>query len=263
MNINSVDSQSRINDVASSNNGSVSASSPSASSVQAFNQAMNTQTDGTETRSGGPSNQASGQKNGTNDKLQEMQELIAEILQRLLEILKSMGGSDNGQTGQAEQGQSKGGSTPNGEGGGINPVEGNGPGGSAGSDQLIPPPQEHIQNLNLGGKQVTVGGDGTASAEEVQATASNIQNLYDNSPTFRNMIDTSSDPSFEVSVGRRSDNTSWGNTQGRVFMNINNTAPSNSDTFQSLLAHEFAHASIDLGHGSQMQQVENAVAQEA
>ena len=77
------------------------------------------------------------------------------------------------------------------------------------------------------------------------------------------MIDNSSDPSFEVSVGRRDDNTSWGNTEGRVFMNINNISPGNSDSWQSLLSHEFAHASIDLGHGGEMEQLEKQAASEA
>jgi hypothetical protein len=257
--------------------GAASLTPPSASSVQNFNQAMNSQeTDKAGAGSGNKSGQTSDQAGSDADsKLQELKDLIIQLLQKLMEMLKGgdsseqqagAGGGSNASPGNsASTPSTRGGSTPNGNEGGVKPVEGSGPGGSAGSGELIPPPQENIQTLNLGGKQVTVGGDGTgaASAGEVKATADNIQNLYTNSPTFRNMIDSSSDPSFEVSVGRRDDNTSWGNTTGKVFMNLNNVDATNSDTFQSLLGHEFGHASVDLGHGSQMEQTENAVAQEA
>jgi len=127
----------------------------------------------------------------------------------------------------------------------------------------IPQATENIQNFQLGGKNISVGSEGTASATEVEATAQSIKHVYQNSPTFRNMIDNSSDPSFAVTVGKRSDNTSWGNTGGKIFMNLNNIQASNNDSFQALLAHEFAHASIDLKHGAEMQRIEKAVAQEA
>lgn len=181
---------------------------------------------------------------------------ITELLQKLLAVLSGQSPSSAQSTSNPQ-----GGSVPSG-GDGVSPVNGGGAGGSAGGD-VIPKPTEHLQTLNLGGKNVVVGGDGTASAAEVQATAQSIQNLYANSPTFKNMIDNSSDPNFEVSVGRRSDNTSWGNSEGRIFMNINNINPGNSDSWQSLLGHEFAHASIDIGHGSQIEQIESAVAREA
>ncbi|MEZ5476344.1 MAG: hypothetical protein R3E95_02240 [Thiolinea sp.] len=184
---------------------------------------------------------------------QAQDQLMQLILQLVQQLLQSMLGGQSGKT--------EGGSTAS-PTGSVTPVDGSGRGGSAGADELIPKPTEHLQTLNLGGKQVTVGGDGSASAEEVQAVAGQISHLYDSSSSFRNMIDNSSDPSFEVSVGRRSDNTSWGNTEGRVFMNINNVAPGNSDSFQSLLGHEFAHASIDLGHGAQMEQLQAKVASE-
>ncbi|WP_020559393.1 hypothetical protein [Thiofilum flexile] len=181
------------------------------------------------------------------------QQLI-QLMQQLLQIVPwgNMGGGGN----------TRGGSTT-GPNGSVIPIRGSGVGGSAGQNELIPRPTEYIKLLSLGDKPVTVGGDGTSSAEEVAATANQIQYLYDNSPTFKSMIDNSSDPAFEVSVGRRPDNTSWGNTDGRVFMNINNVNPGNSDNFQSLMGHEFAHASIDVLHGSRMEQLQSAVAQEA
>ncbi|CAA6824822.1 MAG: Unknown protein [uncultured Thiotrichaceae bacterium] len=194
-----------------------------------------------------------------NNPSSDLESLIAQITELLQKLMAAI----TGQSPSSEQSAAnpQGGSIPT-SGNAVSPVTGSGAGGSAGSD-LIPKPTEHLQTLNLGGKNVVVGGDGTASAAEVQATAQSIQNLYANSPTFKNMIDNSSDPDFDVSVGRRSDNTSWGNTEGRLFMNINNINPGNSDSFQSLLGHEFAHASIDLGHGSQMEQIESAIAREA
>lgn len=206
------------------------------SSIHAFDKAMNS--------------------DASSSDLESLIAQITELLQKLLAAISSQSPSS-----EQSIGNSKGGSMPTG-GNGVTPVNGGGAGGSAGGD-LIPKPTEHLQTLNLGGKNVVIGGDGTASPAEVQATTQSIQNLYANSPTFKNMIDNSSDPSFEVSVGRRSDNTSWGNTQGRLFMNINNINPGNSDSFQSLLGHEFAHASIDLGHGPHMEQIERSIAAEA
>lgn len=233
---------------------------PSSDNVQAFNNIMQGQgTAGTDscTACGDKSPKAGGKEAAGGQSMEQLTSMLQQLIQQLLALLK--GGAEGG--GGAE-GKTHGGSSV-GEGGGVKSVEGTGTGGSAGSSELIPPPTEHLQTLNLGGKPVTVGGDGSSSAAEVAATAGNIQNLYDNSPSFRNMIDSSSDPSFDVTVGKRPDNTSWGNTQGRVFMNLNNVAPTNSDQFQSLLGHEFAHASIDLGHGSSMEKMQDAVAQEA
>lgn len=237
---------------------------PTADSVQAFNQGMNNSADN---NAGLSSDMSKSADSGAKDSASQLDELLQQLISLIQAMIAQLGKSE----GEPSQGQPQGGSTA-GPGQGIKPVEGSGPGGSAGngaaggsgnSSELIPPPSEHVQQINLGGKPVTVGGDGSASAAEVEATSQSIQNLYQNSPTFKNMIDSSSDPSFEVSVGRRDDNTSWGNTEGRVFMNINNIAPGNSDSFQSLLGHEFAHASIDLGHGSKMENTEQAIAQEA
>ncbi|MEZ5535001.1 MAG: hypothetical protein R3F02_05185 [Thiolinea sp.] len=230
-------------------NSSSIATTPNSNDVRSFNSSMQA-ANGSEKCSDGNTQQKDSQ---------DTDQLLQQILQILQLLLKSI----NNQPGAGADAEKPRGGSISDNGNGVQPVQGGGKGGSSGADQLIPPPSEHIQQLNLGGKPVTVGGDGSSSASEVAATASNIENLYNNSSTFRNMIDTSSDPSFEVSVGRRSDNTSWGNTEGRVFMNINNIAPTNSDNFQSLLGHEFAHASIDLGHGGQMEQVQQAVAQEA
>lgn len=130
------------------------------------------------------------------------------------------------------------------------------------TNSKIPEATENIQNFQLGGKNISVGSDGTASATEVEETAKSIKHAYQHSPTFQNMIDKSSDPSFAVTVGKRNDNTSWGNTGGKIFMNLNNIQASNNDTFQALLSHEFAHASIDLKHGAEMQRIEKAVAKE-
>lgn len=252
--INSSSNRNNINMADLSKADDVSPATPAATHVNAFDRVM--QTDATDKAKGTDSSSGSG-----NDQLEKMLEQLMKLIQQMLATLDGNSQSDKGSGGSG--GSVGGGSVAN-DGGGVTPVEGGGSGGSAGNgSDLIPPPTEHIQQLNLGGKPVTVGGDGSSSAEEVGATAQSIQQLYQNSPTFKDMIDNSSDPSFEVSVGKRDDNISWGNTDGRVFMNINNTAPGNSDSFQSLLGHEFAHASIDLGHGSQVEQVQNAVAREA
>ncbi len=135
--------------------------------------------------------------------------------------------------------------------------------GAAGGDGQIPIPAQFVETFQLGDKTITIGGDGTASQAEVQATKQTLSDMYQNSPTFQNMIDSSSDPSFEVSVGRRDDNTSWGNADGRVFLNINNLTPGNNDAFQGITAHEFAHAAADLGHGSELDSIQDRVAAEA
>lgn len=227
---------------------------PATGDVNAFNKAMESNGSACENCSGCPSC-SGGEKSTDNSPLNDPQikDTLNQIMQLLQQLVEQIGGSQS----------PKGGSSA-GPGGGVNPVKGTGPGGSApAGDGTIPKPTEHIQELNLGGKTVTVGGDGTASAEEIAQTAQSIEHMYQNSPTFKNMIDNSSDPSFEVSVGKRSDNTSWGNSNGRIFMNTNNVAPGNSDAWQSLLSHEFAHASIDLGHGGEMERLEEQAAREA
>ncbi len=232
---------------------------PPANDVSAFNQAMGNDSSNSLSAASGSCCDKDGAQAGSNNPLDapQMKETLTQIIQLIQQLLEKMGG---------EQGETKGGSTA-GPDGGVKPVDGPGPGGSAGTgsggDQRIPPPTEHIQELNLGGKTVTVGGDGSASAEEVGQTAQSIEHMYQNSPTFKNMIDSSSDPSFEVSVGKRDDNTSWGNSEGRIFMNVNNVSPGNNDAWQSLLSHEFAHASIDIGHGGEMERLEQQAASEA
>ncbi len=133
----------------------------------------------------------------------------------------------------------------------------------AAGDGQIPKPTEHKQSFELGGKQVTIGGDGSASAAEVQQTKDTLTNLYENSGSFKQMLDSSPNESFEVSVGKRDDNMSWGNADGRVFMNINNIKPDSGDGFESLMAHELAHAGVNMQHGTEMKQFEQTVAKEA
>ena len=125
---------------------------------------------------------------------------------------------------------------------------------------MIPEPKDHMQFFLLGSKTLTMGSDGSASAVETEALARVVKDLYQRSPVFKEMIDISTDSNFTLTVGRRGDNTSWGNFDGRVFININNIAPSHTDAFQALVAHEFAHASIDIGHGDTIEQIERAVA---
>ena len=200
------------------------------------------------------------QNSNQNDLLKSVLQLIKLILELLV---KQDSNNTNTPNPQPSQGKTSGGSTPAEGGSGIKWVEGSGVGGSAGKNELIPPPTKDVQTFDLGSKKLTIGSDGSANANEVAKTADSIKHLYNSSSTFRNMIDSSSDPSFDVTVGKRSDNTSWGNTLGKVFVNTNNIAPSNEDSFQSLLGHEFAHASIDLGHGAEMKNVESAVAKES
>ncbi|MGB1010869.1 MAG: hypothetical protein ACPGVP_14200 [Thiolinea sp.] len=228
---------------------------PTAGNVHAFDQLMKSNAaSGTDSTTHQHKDNLSGNNAGIDNSQ------LKDLLMQILKLVQEMLGQVSNESGS---GKTSGGSTA-GPGESVKPVSGNGPGGSAenGSNK-IPEPTEHLQQLNLGGKAVTVGGDGSSSAEEVAATAQSIEHMYQNSPTFKNMIDNSADPSFDVSVGRRDDNTSWGNSEGRVFMNINNIAPGNNDSFQGLLAHEFAHASIDIGHGAQMEQIQDAAAKEA
>ena len=193
----------------------------------------------------------------------QIQKLLSVLLALIAMLYDSKGevkppsGAPSGSDGGAPSGGS-----PNGSGGKIenNKVVGE---NVAKGDSQIPKPTEHLENFSLGNKQVTIGGDGSASAGEVQLTKQTMTDLYQNSPSFKSMIDSSPNESFEVSVGKRSDNMSWGNADGRVFMNVNDITPGSSDNFQALTAHEFAHAGIDLGHGSEMQRFEQTVSQEA
>lgn len=201
------------------------------------------------------------------DKLEEVLPALIEVLQQLVEMIEDM--QDGGSPSEEESGNKGGAMVKPESGAGGGPASGGGEGGNNIKDSRpdqtgkIPEPTEHIQTFDLGGKEVKIGGDGTASKAEVQATADSMKDLYQNSETFKGMIDDSSDKGFEVSVGKRSDNMSWGNADGRLFMNIGNISPGNSDDFQSILAHEVAHASIDLSHGAQMERIEDSVATEA
>ncbi|MGF1548104.1 MAG: hypothetical protein ACFCUG_12340 [Thiotrichales bacterium] len=201
-----------------------------------------------------------------------IQALLEQLVQLLQQLLQALGGqSDTGSGAESasgsnssagapaaqagESGKPRGGSVSDGEGTGVRSALGN---------SNIPPPVDNLQSVQLGGKTLTVGGDGTgtASASEVSQTAASIQNLYANSPSFKQMIDSSPHQTLEVSVGRRADNTSWGGG-GSVYMNLNNIAPGNSDTFQELLAHEFAHAAVDMRHGSEQEALQDQIAAEA
>ena len=177
---------------------------------------------------------------------QELKSLLGDLINLLMQLLEQLKGSEG-----------QGAVTP--DGGGVLPE--NGTSGSAGGSN-IPKPTEHIQTIELGGKQVTIGGDGTASAAEVQETADTMKRMYQTSPTFRGQIDSNQNASLEVSVGRRSDNTSWGNSDGRVFLNINNVSPTSNDTFEALVSHEVAHTQGH-DHGSEMDSLEERVAAEA
>ena len=202
-------------------------------------------------------------KSGDNSPEAMMKELLTLLLE-LLSVLQDSNDSKKGSKGEGKPSDcntSSGAGVPNNKAAKIknnNVVPENG----SGSGQ-IPKPTEHMQSADLGGKQVTIGGDGTASASEVAQTKNELVKLYENSPSFKNMIDQSPNQSFEMSVGKRSDNMSWGNADGRVFMNINNISPDSSDNFQALTAHEFAHAGVGMDHGSAMKSFEKSVSQEA
>ncbi len=147
--------------------------------------------------------------------------------------------------------------------GGIESVGGSGGnlGGVQGPSERIPDPTEHVREVQLGDKTITVGGDGSASEAEVNAAAAELERMYETSPTFRNSIDSGPD-SMTFTLGKRDDNTSWGGG-GRVFININNVQPGNNDTFQGLVGHEFAHAADGLGHGAELDSIEERVRAEA
>jgi len=145
----------------------------------------------------------------------------------------------------------------------IRPVENSGGnlGGTQGASAKIPDPIEHVREIQLGGKTMIIGGDGSASEAEVDAAAAELQRMYDASPTFRESIDNGPD-TMTFTLGERGDNTSWGGG-GRVFLNINNVEPGNNDRFQGLVGHEFAHAAEGLGHGSELDSIEERVRAEA
>jgi hypothetical protein len=202
----------------------------------------------------------------------QMQKIVMLLIELLAMLAKAMGGdSEGGDTKGSDAMQGKGGSK--GEqsakgGGGEQPAKvenGNvvAENNVAAGDGQIPKPTEHKQSFELGGKQVAIGGDGSASADDVQKTKDTLTNLYENSPTFKNRIDSSPNDGFEVSVGKRDDNMSWGNADGRVFMNVNNIKAGANDSFEALTAHEFGHAGAGMKHGAEMKKFEQTVAKEA
>lgn len=182
--------------------------------------------------------------------IEEMLKLLVEMLQQVVEQMS--GGASSGDTGGPQ-----GAIAP--DGGGAPIAEDTPPGGAG---EKIPPPSEHVQTFNLGGKQVTIGGDGSANAQEVQQTAQTMQRMYETSPTFRQQIDGNPNDQLSVTVGKRADNTSWGHTNGSVYMNLNNIDPSSNDTFESIMSHEIAHTQGH-GHGHEIESLESAVAAEA
>ncbi len=209
------------------------------------------------------------------DQMEKILMMLMELLAMLTKMMKedsegdgsddsakkgadAIGGAGNG--GGATQGAGKGGGEKPAKVENGNIVAEN---NVAAGDGQIPKPTEHKQSFELGGKQVTMGGDGSASAAEVQQTKETLTNLYNNSSSFKQMLDSSPNESFEVSVGKRDDNMSWGNADGRVFMNINNIKPDSGDGFESLMAHELAHAGVNMQHGDEMKQFEQTVAKEA
>ncbi len=138
----------------------------------------------------------------------------------------------------------------------------NGLGGSQGPSARIPDPTQNVREVQLGSKTMTIGSDGSASAAEVDEAASEMQRMYDTSPTFRQTIDSAGTDNLTVTLGRRDDNTSWGGG-GRVFLNLNNIEAGNNDRFQGIVGHEFAHAAAGLGHGAELDSIEDRVRMEA
>jgi hypothetical protein len=208
--------------------------------------------------------------------------MLMELLTMLTKMMKEENGSEGDSDGDSKKGADAagagnatggagkaGGSSEAGKGGSSNAASDAGKASKgaenkvAAGDGQIPKPTEHKQSFELGGKQITVGGDGSASAAEVQQTKNTLTNLYENSNSFKEMIDSSPNESFDVSVGKRDDNMSWGNEDGRVFMNINSIDPNSGDNFESLMAHEMGHAGAGMEHGAAMKQFEEAVAKEA
>jgi len=183
--------------------------------------------------------------------MKQMKELIQQLSQ-LVEAMSCKG-----------CGKSRGASSI-GSDGTLRPVEGaSGPlGGTQGPSDKIPDPTKNVREVALGDKTMTIGSDGSASAAEVDAAAKELQRMYDVSPTFRDSIDGAGADKLTVTLGRRGDNTSWGGG-GRVFLNLNNISAGNNDRFQGIVGHEFAHAADGLGHGSELDAIEDKVRAEA
>ncbi len=145
----------------------------------------------------------------------------------------------------------------------IIPVQGQSNlGGTQGPSERIPEPTQNVREIDLGGKTMTIGGDGSVSNAEVNAAAAEMQRMYDTSPTFRASVDNAQSADLTVTVGKRGDNTSWGGG-GRIFLNVNNITPGNNDTFQGIVGHEMGHAAQGLSHGAALDNMEEDVRMEA
>jgi len=190
-----------------------------------------------------------GSMTGILEQIQQLVQQLAQLIQSMSKGGKSDGGSSIGTDGQVK---SVGSATDN--TGGL--------GGSQGPSSRIPDPTQDVREVQLGSKTMTIGSDGNASAAEVDTAANELQRMYDASPTFRESIESSTSDTLTVTLGRRGDNTSWGGG-ARVFLNLNNISAGNNDRFQGIVGHEFAHASNGLGHGAELDAIEDRVRAEA
>ncbi len=225
-----------------------------------FQKAMQAESDGAKAGAGASKTAPGGSSAGsTADVTQAMEGVlgqIKELVQQLGQLLQSMsakggGGSVSGATSTSASGQTR-------------PVDGGGGdlGGTQGPSARIPDPTVSVREIQLGGKSMTIGSDGSASPAEVDAAATELQRMYDSSPTFRESIDTADADKLTFTLGRRDDNTSWGGG-GRVFLNLNNIEAGNNDRFQGIVGHEFAHAANGLHHGPELDNIEARVRAEA
>ena len=271
-------------------NAATSLAPPNPEDVSSFNHALST--DSNDKIHGDYSSDKEKKSEGsgsTEDQLKKILMMLMELLSTLLgddkdkgkgdgskkggDDFAGLGGSNSGGGGKkAGGGKSQGAGAS--EGGGKSHGAGASEGGekskgagepqvAKGSESKIPQATEHLQEFNLGDKKINIGGDGTASGSEVQETKNAITDLYNNSPSFKKMIDSSPNETLDVSVGKNKDNMSWGNENGSIFMNLNSITAGSSDKFQSLLAHEFAHAAVGADHGDAMDKFEQTVAREA
>ena len=196
---------------------------------------------------------------GIADSLTSVLDQMKDLIQQLSQLLQSM---NSGQSGASIAGP----------GGTITPVDGGSGlgtamggsnlGGEQGASARIPDPTQNVREVQIGSKTMTIGSDGSASAAEVDAAVGEMQRMYDVSPTFRNSIESSTSENLTMTLGRRGDNTSWGGG-ARVFLNLNNIEAGNNDSFQGIVAHEFAHAANGLPHGGALDAIESAVQAEA
>ncbi len=235
-------------------------SSDSTSMGDRFQKAMDAESG----KSGGtasPTTGASGATGGTAqtaDVLQSMEGILTqmkELIQQLAQLIQAMsskGGKISGASSVGADGRTK----------SVEGTGANGLGGTQGPSERIPDPTQNVREVQLGNKTMTIGSDGSASAAEVDTAATELQRMYDSSPTFRQTIDNAGSEQLTVTLGRRGDNTSWGGG-GRVFLNLNNIDAGNNDRFQGIVGHEFAHAASGLGHGAELDGIEDRVRSEA